>query len=404
MMPVAAQLATRNAYLATCIICQIHMKAILPLLILIMIIAGSCNQGPGQSQVKTITQHELVDKIQGGLLGQVIGNLNGLPHEFKYFNEPGQVENYVPSLPDGGTTDDDTDIEWVHVWYMQKYDTLLLSPEQIVEAWKKNMNKKIWVSNYYARQLMDIGILPSYTGNRIFNPFAHFNLAGSFLSEAYGLISPGMPQTASVIGTHYTSIQVEGEPQQATQLVTSMIATAFFTNDINKIIENGIHALDRRSELYDALLHVREWHKESPDDYTQTRKKIKDHYYTTGFPEKINDVAYNVSTINTVCVVAGLLYGEGDFVNTLTIIFNLGWDADCNAATAGTILGVIRGREWMTGQGWEIKDRYYNDSRDEMPLDETLSSYGDRLVSLAEKVILQNGGSSLFRRAHGICV
>ena len=57
----------------------------------------------------------LEDKLRGGMLGQILGNLNGLPHEFKYIDEPGNVEVYTPSLPDGAVTDDDTDIEWVYI-------------------------------------------------------------------------------------------------------------------------------------------------------------------------------------------------------------------------------------------------------------------------------------------------
>src|SRR5262245_6502493 len=58
---------------------------------------------------------QLEDKIRGGMLAQVIGNLNGLPHEFKYIDQPGSVERYIPGLPDGAHTDDDTDIEWVYL-------------------------------------------------------------------------------------------------------------------------------------------------------------------------------------------------------------------------------------------------------------------------------------------------
>ncbi len=39
----------------------------------------------------------ILDKVRGGVLGQIIGNLNGLPHEFKYDVEPGNVTDYVPS-------------------------------------------------------------------------------------------------------------------------------------------------------------------------------------------------------------------------------------------------------------------------------------------------------------------
>jgi hypothetical protein len=363
------------------------------LLLIIILMVSACDRGRQTTDdYARISLVELEDKIQGGLLGEILGNLNGLPYEFKFYNDPGEVEAYIPALPYGGYTDDDTDIEWVHIFQMQKKDTLFLSPDQIVEAWKENMNKKVYASAYYIRQLMDIGIKPPQTGYQLFNPFSHFSLAGSYLSEAYGLISPGMPQTAAQIGTHYTSIQVEGESLQVTQLVTSMISIAFFIDDVEEIINKGIHALDPLSDLYHTIDSVRTWYRCYPDDYLQTRKQIKNHYYTSSFPDKINDVSYRVNMTNTACVVAGLLYGQGDFTETLRIIFNLGWDADCNAATAGTIIGVIKGRSWMLDQGWDISDQYWNDTRDGMPQDETITSYGDRLVSLAEKIILRNGG------------
>ena len=83
--------------------------------------------------------------------------------------------------------------------------------------------------------------------------------------------------------------------------------------------------------------------------------------------------------LNTGSIIAALLYGEGDFVKTLIAAFNFGWDADCNAATAGTILGVMKGYRWMLAQGWPIVDRYKNTTRENMPADETITSFADRL-------------------------
>ena len=45
-----------------------------------------------------ISAEDLEDKIRGGLLAQLLGNLNGLPHENKYYDEPGNVEQYTPAL------------------------------------------------------------------------------------------------------------------------------------------------------------------------------------------------------------------------------------------------------------------------------------------------------------------
>ena len=41
--------------------------------------------------------------------------------------------------------------------------------------------------------------------------------------------------------------------------------------------------------------------------------------------------------------VLGLLYGEGDFDKTICLAANCGEDADCTAATAGALFGIIRG-------------------------------------------------------------
>ncbi|MHC4679776.1 MAG: hypothetical protein ACYTEK_13855, partial [Planctomycetota bacterium] len=81
------------------------------------------------------------DKIRGGLLAQLLGNLNGLPHENKYYEEPGNVKQYTPALPQGARTDDDTDIEWVYIAAMQKARTAMLEPEQITLLWKKHISR-----------------------------------------------------------------------------------------------------------------------------------------------------------------------------------------------------------------------------------------------------------------------
>jgi hypothetical protein len=96
--------------------------------------------------------------------------------------------------------------------------------------------------------------------------------------------------------------------------------------------------------------------------------------------------------LNTASTIAALLYGNGDFVETLRIAFNFGWDADNNAATSATIIGVIRGRKWMDEQKWNIKDVYKNTSRDHVPEDETITKFGDRLIAVADQVIQKAGG------------
>ena len=340
-----------------------------------------------------ISSEALEDKIRGGLLAQLLGNLNGLPHENKYYDEPGNVRQYTPGLANGARTDDDTDIEWVYISAMQRDRNVLLGPERIASLWKQHINDHIWCANLYTRRLMDIGIDPPLTGNLALNPWSGFNISGQFVCESFGLIAPGMPQTAARIGLNYTHVTIDAEPAQTTQLFTAMIATAFFTDDIDAILDAGLASVDPDSGILPIIKDVRGWHKQHTGDWRTTRRLIRDKY--TLYESKTrNQNGYELCTAATV---AALLYGEGDLVNTLIHAFNFGWDADNNAATAATIVGIIKGHRWMRQQGWEIKDRYRNTTRPSMPEDETITGFGDRIIEVAGRVIIENGGSKIRR-------
>lgn len=348
---------------------------------------------PGAGETIDMPVEELRDRIRGGLLGEILGNLNGLPHEMKYIDEPGGVTEYTPSLPRGAWTDDDTDLEWVYLVAMQRRNEILLPPEAIGKLWKERINKRIWCSNQYARQLMDIGFLPPLTGSIVLNPWAHFNISGQFICEAFGLLAPGMPRSACRIGLNYTRVTIDAEPAQTTQLFTAMIATAFLTDDLNRILDAGVRAIDGRCEIRRIVEDVRRWHRLHREDWRATRKLIREKYsrHNGGMRDR------NGYELNTASTVAALLYGGGDFVKTLTTAFNFGWDADNNAATSGAIMGVIKGYRWMMSQGWQIVDRYKNTTRDAMPLDETITSHGDRIIDLAQRLIQEQGGKRMVK-------
>lgn len=355
--------------------------------------ASASSAGNRSGEFVEMPAEVLEDKIRGGLLAQLLGNLNGLPHENKYYEEPGNVEQYTPALAEGARTDDDTDIEWVYIAAMQNAQTATLKPEQITQLWKKHINSHIWCSNLYVRRLMDIGIDPPLTGNLALNPWAGFNISGQFVCETFGLIAPAMPQTAARIGLNYTHVSIDGEPAQTTQLFTAMIATAFITDDINRIIDAGLASIDPDSKIVPIIRDVRRWHKEHPNDWRTTRRLIRDKY-TLYESRTRNQNGYELCTAATI---AALLYGDGDLVGTLRHAFNFGWDADNNAATAATIVGVIKGHRWMQQQGWTIEDRYRNTTRPGMPENETISSFGDRIMEVADRVIAENGGEKIRR-------
>jgi len=355
---------------------------------LTLCLPAAASERPSAGTVE-LPASRLADKIRGGLLGQILGNLNGLGHEMNYIDEPGNVTEYIPALPRGASTDDDTDFEWVYIKVMQDENEILLSPQRIASLWHERINRRIWCSNLYARQLMDLGILPPRTGDICFNPWAEFNISGQFICETFGLIAPGMPRTAAEIGLNYTRVTIDAEPAQTTQLFTAMIATAFITSDLGQILDAGAAAVDTGSVVHEIYRTIEQWVEQHPHDWRTTRRLLKERYsrHNGGMRDR------NGYELNTGATLAALRYGDGDFVRTLRTAFNFGWDADNTAATAGTVIGAIKGYRWMMAQDWTIVDRYRNSTREHMPEDETITGFADRLLVIAERNILKNGGS-----------
>lgn len=280
---------------------------------------------------------------------------------------------------------------------MESRGLTLIPPAAISALWKRHINRAFWCANQYARQLMDLGMTPPLTGCVQFNPWSDFNISGQFVCECWGLIAPGMPQTAARIGLHYTQVAISGEPAQATQLFDAMIATAFLTDDLERLLQAGVAAVDPKSVIHQVVNDVRAWHKANPNDWRATRRLVKEKY--SRFNGAMRD--RNGYELNTASIIGALLYGGGDYVKTSILAFNFGWDADCNAATVCTILGVLKGGRWMLSQGWDIKDVYRNTTRDQMPTNETMTTFGDRLITLAERNIIENGGKKIQREGEG---
>ncbi len=60
-------------------------------------------------------------------------------------------------------------------------------------------------------------------------------------------------------------------------------------------------------------------------------------------------------------MILALLWGEGEFDRSMTIVNSLGWDTDCNSGNVGCVLGVALGLEAFEGGDWRgpVADRLY---------------------------------------------
>lgn len=340
---------------------------------------------------REISKAELRDKLYGGWVGMLIGGIEGLAHEFKYTNAPRATLPEFTFLKNGARTDDDNDFEWTHVWFMDKENVLKLPYPRLVEIWKANMNTGIWVANKRARELMDQGVVPPDTGSVAQNKHAWYNLSAQFCTESYGLVAPGMPQAAADLGLHYARIAVSEEPLQAAQYWTSLISLrAFDQGTLPDTMRLALAAVDPKSCMAEVVADCFRLFQAHPDDWKTARQELdKKWRLERGW-------GANSTPLNGGFVCLALLYGKDDFYLTLQLAMALGHDADCNAATAGVVVGERWGFQRIAAlPQFQMPDRFVNKTRPQLPAECKVSEQADTLVRVAERVILANGGEKI---------
>ncbi len=372
--------------------------------IAIVVFASICiGDTTAQSTNKDITISELRDKIAGAWIGQMIGNIYGLPHENKYVNAPGDDQKwpygYTKNLDKlkkykGAFSDDDTDVEYMYLLTMEKYG---YEPtyEQMREAWMYHVRDRVWLANRGALGLMHYGYTPPFTGDKDINPH-WFQIDPQLINEIWAYTAPGMVGYAaqkSEWAAHITSDDWGVEP---TIHYGAMYAAAFFEKDINKLIEIGLKELPVNGRYAKTVRHMIDLHKKYPNKWQDAWKEMADTYYVN--EPDLTKTIWNAN-LNGACGILAMLYGKGDFQHTLDLSCAMGFDADNQAATVAGLLGVMYGFKalpkdlYLPIEGWTkpFNDTYINITRHELP-DASIQDMIDRMVKMTLQLVKEKGG------------
>lgn len=159
-----------------------------------------------------------------------------------------------------------------------------------------------------------------------------------------GLMSPGMPNTASEISKKIGHIMNYGDGWYGGVYLGALYTLAFTNKSIPYIVKEGLKTIPSNTTYHQCISDVIKWHALYPKDWKRTwfelQKKWTDE---VGCPDGVFSPFNIDAKINSAYVVMGLLYGEGDFGKTLDISTRCGQDADCNPSSAGGILGTLLG-------------------------------------------------------------
>lgn len=379
---------------------------------------------PGMGAERTISRAELRDKISGFWIGQLAGNYMGFPFENVYVDEPcplfvdryytwqdeasirmnrEDLRGFVPILAaafEGAFSDDDTDIEFVTLHAVEKYGLDITYPE-ITAMWKQHINRKIWVANRTARDLMGKDLIAPDTGRKE-NNVNWFQIDPQLVNEIWSAFYPGMTKKAADRALWGARITNDDWGTHPTIAYAVMYSAAFFEKDIEKLVQMAIRAVPNEGPFAEGLRDVVQWRRDH-DDWRQTRRRIHEKYYAYQRGDYKAPVSVVSSLQNGLCGVMAILYGQGDFMKTVGIAVSAGYDCDNQAATCAGLIGVRNGaacipdgltKDFLLHGRWKepFNNQYLNYSRDDLPIVTKISDIVERITNVAEKAILANGG------------
>ena len=330
------------------IVCIMKKSFIIPFVISILCLTISVSaQKAGGPLV--ISLQQLENKIKGGWAGQTIGVTFGGPYEFRF--QGSFIGDYQPLLWYEGYLKetmlnnpylyDDLYMDLTFVDVFEKYG--LDAPVDSFALAFARAGYNLWHANQAARYNILQGLRPSQSGYWKNNPHADC-IDYQIESDFAGLMSPGMPNTASAISDKIGHIMNYGDGWYGGVFVGAMYTLAFTTDDVEEIIEGALKSIPAQSEFHACIRDAIDWHKKYPADWKQTWLEIQKKWANDiGCPDGVF-APFNIDAkVNAAYVVTGLLYGGKNFTKTLEIATRCGQDADCNPSTAGGVLGAVLG-------------------------------------------------------------
>ena len=338
---------------------------------------------------RTLTLEEYRDKMKGAWVGQMVGVSWGQPTEFKWKDEiipADKVPVWTSDFPNRmAYGNDDLYVEMTFLKTLEDYG-LDACPRQAGIDFA-NSEYNLWCANLAGRTNLRRGIAPPDCSHPRYNRCPN-DIDYQIEADYSGIISPGCPQEAIRLGNVFGRLMNYGDGVWAGQFIGALYAEAFFTRDVNALLDAGLAAIPAASDYAQMVRKVRAWHKENPGDWTTCWEKVRANY-SKSRNKGMRDSNGGIDVrLNGACIVLGLLYGEGDLDKSMALSMRCGWDSDCNPSNVGGILMAACGFKALPAKYVEKLDyeRKFSYTAYNLP---GLFAVCEKL---ARQVVVRNGG------------
>ena len=288
----------------------------------------------------------LKDRIFACWIGKNIGGTLGTPYEGKreLMDIHGFASRAGEPLPN-----DDLDLQLVWLRAADQLGPDALNSKVLGEYWCSWITPH-WNEYGVCKANMRDGVLPPMSGEINNEEWKHSN--GAWIrTEVWACLYPALPEKA--IRMAYEDASVDhgfGEGTYAAIFVAAMESAAFVVNDANELLAIGLSKIPENCRVARSVRLVMDAYKNGVSWKDCRNAIVRDS----------EDLGWFQAPANVAFVVLGLLYGEGDFKQSLIYAIDCGDDTDCTGATLGALLGIMGGmaaipEDWRAYIGDGIK-------------------------------------------------
>lgn len=352
---------------------------------------------------KYFDKDKYIHRLKGALIGRMAGCTLGAPVELwsiesmkewaRYIGDKfppedywSQVKNpsdkrygvseavkYTRDGMDGVPVDDDVTYTILGLLIAEDYG-LDFTVEDVGKAWVKYLP--------YACTAEDIALnnlkagIPALEAGEKNNPYYQW-IGADIRSDPWGYLAPGLPEKAAEMAYRDAYISHRRNGIYGEMYFSAVISAALEVDNTIDALKIGLEEIPK-----DCLLarDIR-WALEAGKD-------IKNHMDAhEAVKERFGDM-HPVHTNNNACLtIFGLLIGGDDFAKVIGETVAMGYDNDCTAATAGSIIGAVKGisgipEHWY--KNFNNKVLTYINGHPEFKIDDVV----ERFALQAEKLFL----------------
>lgn len=342
---------------------------------------------------------DYAERVYAGVLGKMIGVYLGRPFEGWSHDAIvarfGEVSYYVhdqlnvPLI----VTDDDLSGVFTFIRALADYGISKdITPAQIGQTWLNYLIEDqtiLWwgglgnSTEHTAYLRLKAGIEAPRSGSIALNSKVVAEQIGSqIFVDSWAMIAPGDPELAADLARRAASVSHDGEAVYGAQVIAALEAQAFVERDLGRLLDTAVALIPADSVIARLISDLREWHAREPDWYA-ARRLLDARYGYARYGGNCHIVP------NHGLIILALLYGAGDFQQSLMIVNTGGWDTDCNSGNLGCLLGIRNGlAAFAGGPDWRgpVADRLFLPTAD-----------GGRSITdaVTETIHLVNFGRSL---------